>query len=566
MHYAGSDEVNFAKPWQNSDNKVMIVRRFSVLLLIFCCCLSGNIAYAQADSKVGLTRAEQNWLDLNPVIKVGIDRNFAPIESKAKEKGEFNGLAIDYLNLAARKLGIRFEFHSHAQWEDTIEAIKDEQLDMLGAVYETPKRQLFMDFSHPYLHLKTGIITSTHNTQNITLDDLSGQRVAVVKGYFWEEIISNDHPSIELISVPNLAAGLREAAFGTVDAFVSNLATATTYIEDQGITNLRVAGLTPYEAEFHFATRKDLTLLNSILNKALASFSEQQKADIHQRWIKLQYVDKEHLPKYFWPTAFFLFIMITGFVVGTVWNQMLRRTIKRRTEALKKELSQRLDVEVKLQKAKQELEARVDERTQSLSEAVDMLVLSQKELEEANIKLYDMANNDGLTQIANRRSLDLGLTLALANTQEKDIPLSFMLCDIDFFKLYNDHYGHQTGDICLQKVANVLENYAKRSGELAARYGGEEFALLLPGIDKQDAEKLATLILEDIRKLKLDHKASNISEHVTMSIGIVSILPAVDTKSDDIIGFADSALYEAKREGRNRWVMFDPSQEQPHSL
>jgi diguanylate cyclase (GGDEF)-like protein len=126
-----------------------------------------------------------------------------------------------------------------------------------------------------------------------------------------------------------------------------------------------------------------------------------------------------------------------------------------------------------------------------------------------------------------------------------------IMADIDHFKDYNDHYGHQAGDDVLKQVADMLHHQAKRGGELAARYGGEEFALILPGSNIQACKKLATQIQQNLADLAIAHKTSDIAVHITASLGLVSEIPDKQSKSGDLIQAADKALYQAKAGGRN---------------
>lgn len=169
--------------------------------------------------------------------------------------------------------------------------------------------------------------------------------------------------------------------------------------------------------------------------------------------------------------------------------------------------------------------------------------------------IKDLSDTDGLTGIANRRKLEEHLAEEWRRLLREKKPLTLMMCDIDYFKRYNDLYGHQAGDDCLKAVATVLNNHSQRSGDLAARYGGEEFTLVLPGIDREGAYKLAEKIRQSVEALKLKHEGSPISGYVTLSIGVAERVPAVETTAEKLIAVADQVLYQAKEEGRNRVVI-----------
>jgi diguanylate cyclase (GGDEF)-like protein len=174
------------------------------------------------------------------------------------------------------------------------------------------------------------------------------------------------------------------------------------------------------------------------------------------------------------------------------------------------------------------------------------------ELESANRELQRLASIDGLTKIANRRCFDKILESEWRRMTRDKQPLSLILCDIDFFKLYNDTYGHQGGDECLKAVAEILARNARRGGDVAARYGGEEFAVILPRTDARGAMRVAELIHSDLKAKAIRHAGSNVSKFVTISIGVAIAVSDTELSIEGLIGNADRALYQAKLEGRDR--------------
>ncbi len=181
-------------------------------------------------------------------------------------------------------------------------------------------------------------------------------------------------------------------------------------------------------------------------------------------------------------------------------------------------------------------------------------VRAEQELKKANERLKMLSVIDGLTQIPNRRRFDEYLESEwLRHSREKQ-PMSVILCDIDFFKLYNDNYGHQAGDDCLQKVAAAIDECAGRSSDLAARYGGEEFAIILPNTDAEGALEVSEQVRQKIESLRLAHEKSKINDVVTLSLGVATMVPSGDAAADVVVALADEGLYEAKESGRNRSV------------
>ena len=133
-------------------------------------------------------------------------------------------------------------------------------------------------------------------------------------------------------------------------------------------------------------------------------------------------------------------------------------------------------------------------------------------------------------------------------------PLSLVMLDVDFFKRYNDHYGHQHGDQCLQEIARAISFVTARPQDLAARYGGEEFVLLFPRTDNLAARHLTSRILEKVRAMEIPHAVSDCADFVTVSAGIATVMPSPDLDMHALLSAADKALYRAKEQGRDRWV------------
>ncbi|MGL5805510.1 MAG: diguanylate cyclase domain-containing protein [Xenococcaceae cyanobacterium] len=184
----------------------------------------------------------------------------------------------------------------------------------------------------------------------------------------------------------------------------------------------------------------------------------------------------------------------------------------------------------------------------------------------ANLELYRQANLDSLTQISNRRRFDEYFQQEWQRCARDRQPLALILCDVDFFKSYNDRYGHQAGDRCLQQIASAIARAIKRPGDLVARYGGEEFVVVLSNTDCQGAEYIAKLISRHIKRLKIvrdesevssasDSSVARSSKYVTVSLGVSSHVPNSETTPESFLQLVDRALYEAKNLGRDRIVI-----------
>ncbi|MBD2293771.1 diguanylate cyclase [Anabaena sphaerica FACHB-251] len=186
------------------------------------------------------------------------------------------------------------------------------------------------------------------------------------------------------------------------------------------------------------------------------------------------------------------------------------------------------------------------------------LALQQAEynLRLANQELEKLVNTDGLTQIANRRCFDNRLEEEWQRLNREQRPLSLLLFDVDYFKRYNDSYGHQLGDECLSKIAQAVQQVVCRQADLVARYGGEEFVVILPNTNIEGAIAIAKRIHTAIKALAIPHEASEVIDTVTISLGITTMIPTSELSSATLIEQADQALYRAKQQGRNQSVIF----------
>ncbi|KXO78008.1 diguanylate cyclase [Acinetobacter venetianus] len=182
-----------------------------------------------------------------------------------------------------------------------------------------------------------------------------------------------------------------------------------------------------------------------------------------------------------------------------------------------------------------------------------MLELNRLELMRQAQQLSILSQQDALTGLANRRYLDEVLENEWKRAIRHEVPITIMMIDIDFFKLYNDTLGHIQGDQCLRRIAILLGSIASRSGDLAARYGGEEFLLLFSMTDKEQAIIQVQRLMELVRTIAINHPKSSVSKHVTISVGVATMTPHLNDSLSEFVSQADHALYIAKSNGRNQY-------------
>ncbi len=306
-----------------------------------------------------LTASEKQWLSEHPVIRVAPDPDFPPIEW-FDEEGAFQGIAADYIDLLQQRLDITFRVVRCKTWDEVLEKARNREIDVLSAAAQSPNRAEYLTFSEPHIVMPGVIISRRGAREGIALDDLSGMRVTVVSGYVWQEFLSADYPALTLDLVADIRTGMRKVSFGLADAMIANVATASYYIDKEGITNLWLSGETGYESRLSLAVRNDWPTLYAILSKTLAGISKAQRASIHDRWIHLGY-KPALFDRSFW-IALAVSAGLTLLIIGAViaWNRMLKKRVDQAVESLQTELAKRRRAEEALRESERQYKELVE--------------------------------------------------------------------------------------------------------------------------------------------------------------------------------------------------------------
>lgn len=209
-------------------------------------------------------------------------------------------------------------------------------------------------------------------------------------------------------------------------------------------------------------------------------------------------------------------------------------------------------VRVENHMVRQWLQKELRRKNQNLEREIQERQRIQTSLQDANQRLERLSHMDSLTCAANRRAFDEYYQREWQRAVRDQHPLSLLLCDVDFFKRFNDHYGHVVGDSCLQMVAVALQDSIKRPADFFARYGGEEFVIILPNTTLNGAMVVARHVQENLQRQGIPHEYSDVSDLVTLSIGVATCIPQVDSNMMSLVVFTDQCLYHAKHTGRNR--------------
>lgn len=275
--------------------------------------------FESGNSKIDLTEEDQAYLRKHPSISVAFDIDWPPVES-VDENGKMQGIAFGYLELLSKKIGIQFSPAKHRLWKNMLNAVRDGDIDMLSAVAITKQRKKWLGFTKPYLNFQLVIATSKDVRYVPSLNELGDSPVAVAGNYSSYDILTLNHPNLNLQTLPTVKDGLMAVTKGEVFAFLGSLATISHVISREGITGVKISGETPYSYNICMATRNDNTLLLSILQKALAAISQEEHNEIHSKWMRVTY---EHRVNY---------MLLWQIIGGTVllmtiilyWNRRLR--------------------------------------------------------------------------------------------------------------------------------------------------------------------------------------------------------------------------------------------------
>jgi PAS domain S-box-containing protein len=352
---------------------------------------------AAADSAAGtvtLTDAERQWLRAHPVITLAPDPDFKPIEYFDKN-GIYQGAAADIIRLLEKKLGITITIARLKNWDEAMDKFKNHEVDLLGAMVRTPNREKFALFTETLVEVPGAIFARSGGTSfDLTLEDLKGKNVAVVSNYAAHDIIKNQYPEINLEVVQDVSTGLAKASLGMVDAYVENMANATFYLQEAGITNLQMIGKTEFDYRWGIGVRKDWPELQGILNKGLAAISEEERAQAIQQWIYME-GQRWHPDKNFiiGAVASALGLLL---LISAIWSYSLRKGVRRQTASLQQEIEERQRVEATLRNVTAQLEERVAARTEDLVKEIGERIKSEEQLKisEENYRCFAGLTSD----------------------------------------------------------------------------------------------------------------------------------------------------------------------------
>jgi len=448
-----------------------------------------NGIYRPSQNAWSFTAQEKAWLKAHPVIRVGVDRAYAPLEF-IDEQGHYQGLANDIFKVIQQQTGSRFQPALELNWSQTLQAIQAKQLDVLSAVISSEERQGYLTFTSPYFKAPMVIAAREGSSYIANFSQIEGKRIAVVKDYAAHDKMQKFYPKQPLILVSSIEAGLAAVASGQAYGYIDNVAVIGHYIKHSGLTNLHIAGELPFSADIAIAVRKDWPILHSISQKVLQQIPAKQKAEMTNHWLQVTYQKRYNWGQVFAIVTPILLILI----VVMVYNRKLKQ--------------------------------------------------AHADLQKVNMALSVLSVTDHLTGVYNRQFLDQRLEEEVARITRHPAPLSLVMMDLDHFKSVNDDYGHLVGDQVLTQVTQVVQNRVRKT-DVFGRWGGEEFILICPDTDLSQAKLLAEKIRTAVEEETYPEQI-----HQTISLGVTQFQR--NEPMSQLVNRADEYMYHAKQQGRNQ--------------
>ncbi|MDH4317447.1 MAG: transporter substrate-binding domain-containing protein, partial [Desulfobulbaceae bacterium] len=278
------------------------------------------------------TDAEKSWLAAHKDIRLGVDPQWEPFEFFDATK-IYRGISSDYVKIINDNLGINMFPLKGYSWSEVVEKARIGEIDVLPCAMKSTERSRFLNFTKPYI--STPLVILTHDETPFVTDfkELAGKKIAVIKGYITEDMLKKDFPDNNLVHVNNIEEALRSVSDGSTDAFVGNLNSITYITEKLGITNLKVAGTTPYKMELAFAVRKDWPELVVLLDKVIDSIPEDEKKFIHDSWINVRVERQTDWRRVGWVIAGITGVGAVILTMILAWNMRLAKEIEARKQA-----------------------------------------------------------------------------------------------------------------------------------------------------------------------------------------------------------------------------------------
>ncbi|WP_085444509.1 diguanylate cyclase [Magnetofaba australis] len=454
-----------------------------------------SFIFQEPRQELKLTERERRYLAERKSITYCADPDWMPFEKI--ENGVHKGMSAEFFKLFEQKLNIPLKLTPTRSWSESLTFAKQRHCDLFSLAMPTPERQVYMNFTPPYIRYPLVIATRSDTMFILELESVMDRPLGIVRGYAFVELLKRKYPGINLVEVETLADGLEMVANGELFGFIDSLGAAGYQIQRRHIGELKIAGKFDENWELGIGVRNDDPILLGILSKVVATITPDERRDIESHWFSISY--QQGLDY-----RLFMQIMAVALAIGLMllYHLFTQRSAMRKLRAAHAEVREK-----------------------------------SKELESLSI-------TDKLTGLNNRLKLDEDLGRYADHFSRYGNIYSVMLLDIDYFKKVNDVFGHMEGDRVLKDAASLLTHCLRKS-DIIGRWGGEEFLIICPGTALNECMSLA----EKLRQRFQQHDFG-LGAPQSISLGVAQCEQGVG--SDDLLSAADAALYRAKQGGRNR--------------
>lgn len=443
---------------------------------------------------LALTEAQRDYLQTKQKLRYCIDPSWPPFET-IDAQGRHSGMSADYVSFFQSLLPVPLEMLPTASWPDSVLAAEQRRCDLLLLAMKTPSRSQFMNFTRPYLVIPSVVVTRTDHRRVKSVAELGDAQYGIRRGFGFAELYRQLHPTLKFVEVQSYEEGFLMVQSGQLAGMFGNMGSLGYLLQQYKITNLKIAGRLPGDSELSIASRNDEPVLNEIMQLLIERIDPALQQKIDNQWLSVR---MESEPDY---QLLALVGLSAGVILATLgWAYLKVRRLNR-------------------------------------------------QLLQANVRLALQSQRDSLTGLYNRKCLDEKLPACLSLCQREQLPLTLALLDLDHFKQLNDVHGHLFGDECLRQFARMLQQHFQRPTDVLVRFGGEEFVLISVGVADTEMAQMLQRFINDLaaQTVMLDQQQS----HYTVSIGWLCQVPQRGQTVAQWLDAADTALYQAKAQGRN---------------
>lgn len=463
-------------------------------LFVHLALLAGVASLGQAlgadPAPIAFTPAEQAYIDQGQPVTMCVDPDWEPFE-RIDETGRHQGIAADLVQLVAARTGLRIVLHPTKSWDDSLEASRAGRCQILSFLNKTPERERWLAFTGPIFYDPNVIITREEHGFIANLHGVSNETVALPRGTMVEERLRSLYPNLTIILTGSEPESVSLVSDRKADMTVRSLIVAAYAIRKEGLFNLKISGQVPeLTNELRIGVLTDEPILRDILDKGVATLTPQDRDAIANRHVSVQ-VQSGIDYALTWKILVGAAVLL---LIAVYWNRKLSRM--------------------------------------------------NRELYRLNRELSRLSMTDPLTGLFNRMKIDDTLDSELQRAKRYGQGFGLIMVDIDHFKQINDTHGHQAGDAVLKELADLLQTHI-RATDAVGRWGGEEFIIVCPQTDEAGTATLG----EELRQRISAHRFPVIGQ-MTASFGVAAW--RTEDRVEDLVGRADAALYQSKRQGRNR--------------